>query len=77
LPQKERRQPVCVYCGHTLDRVSQTQYEHITWAWSVERGAYLQDAICSSDRPYHDCSTCPDGCDAGDADFADNDLIYY
>lgn len=77
LAAKEGRQPLCVYCGHPLDKVSETQYEYITWAWNAEKGGYFQDTVGDSDKPYHQCSKCPDGCGVHDPDFADNDLIYY
>lgn len=77
LAAKEGRQPVCVYCGHPLDRVSETQHRHISWASNAKMGGYYQDAIDDSDKPYHECLKCPDGCGVHDPDFAGNDLIYY
>lgn len=76
LAAKQGRQPVCVYCGHPLDKVLETQYEYITWAWNADNG-YYKDAVGDSDKPYHNCSKCPDGCGMHDSDFADNDMIFY
>ncbi len=77
LAAREKRQPKCVYCGHPLDRVLQTEYDHLTWSWNPEKGWFFRDAVGDADKPYHDCRLCPNGCGARDWDFTDNELISY
>lgn len=73
---EEGRQPVCVHCGHKLDKVLESQYDDIMWKWT-KNGRYYKRTSGDSDKPYHDCDECKDGCGAHDPDFTDNDLIYY
>ncbi len=55
---KEKRQPICVYCGKLLDVVAQTQYEYILWLWNETDKQYHKsdsssDGTGDADKPYH------------------------
>lgn len=55
---REGRQPVCVHCKQTLDRVEQKQNRYNQWTWNEDKKRYvwLEEFYDNNEEPRHvDC----------------------
>lgn len=49
----QKREPICVYGNHLLDKIQQLQYELITWTYDKRLDAYIKKSDGHADAPYH------------------------
>jgi hypothetical protein len=76
LAAQQKRQPICIYCRHPLDNLTQTQYQFIYWTWNPKTKTYdKDDSQGDADKAYHKCEVC--GCETKDWDFVDQNLVSY
>lgn len=76
LAAEQGRQPICVYCGHSLNKVRQYQDTVIIWTYNQEKKEYEKDdSGGSADKASHECDQC--NCEVKDWDFVDENLISF
>lgn len=74
LAAEQKRQPICTYCEHPLNKVRQYQDTVIIWTYNPNTKTYEKDdSGGSADKATHECDKC--ACEASDWDFVDENLI--
>nr|WP_294806913.1 hypothetical protein [uncultured Nitrososphaera sp.] len=78
LAAAEKRQPVCMVCGHIINKIQEMQHDNIEWTWNEERKQFEKgEDDGESEGAYHACNECDDGCEAQPDGLSDNELVRY
>lgn len=74
---EQKRQPMCVYCRHPLDRIVEKQDQDIVWTYDKILKQYRKTEDGVGEKPYHDCGKCADQCYAEDWGYIDERLVTF
>jgi hypothetical protein len=77
LAYETKRQPICVYCCHPLDKIVEKQDHDIVWTYDKALKQYKKSEEGVGQKPYHDCGMCADRCSAEDWGYIDEKLVAF